>query len=242
MKLQIPGNIFFIITVICLTSCVSKKKYISLQENSIVAKSENESQIKRSSAVNDSLKLIVMKKDSVIDSLNVRIFDLLQTKKEKERGKAIVSKKPSTINKEQEYDKKSQFIYNFASYIEWPVIYNGTDFVIGIAGDKDAVKKIIATIGNKKVGGKKLKIEQYNKVTNYHVVYVTSPYSSSFATIKNESKKNKTILVSDDDVLYNAGSHISFHMDDDKVRYTINKPAIEKIGLKVSQELMRFSE
>ena len=87
-----------------------------------------------------------------------------------------------------------------------------------------------------------MKIEKYNKVTNYHIVYVTSSNSNSFATIKAESKKNKTLLVTDDDALYAQGAHISFLMDDDKIRYTLNKPIIEKIGLKVSQELMRFSE
>ena len=48
--------------------------------------------------------------------------------------------------------------------------------------------------------------------------------------------------MTDDDALYAQGAHISFLMDDDKIRYTLNKPIIEKIGLKVSQELMRFSE
>ncbi|MBA3970942.1 MAG: YfiR family protein [Bacteroidetes bacterium] len=239
MKFQLPGSILIITTFICFASCVSKKKYIALQENTGIVNTENELKIKRSLLSNDSLKLVAIRKDSIIDSLNLRIAELQQ---KKEKSKVTSSKKLSTLNKEQEYDKKSQFIYNFAAYIEWPVIYNGTEFVIGIAADEDVVKKIIKVIGNKKVGGKKMKIEKYNKVTNYHIVYVTNSYTNSFTSIKGESKKNKTILVSDDDALYNAGSHISFHMDDDKVRYTINKSSIEKIGLKVSQELMRFSE
>lgn len=238
MRSPLSGRILFVITIIFLTSCVSKKKYLSLQETHAAVKNGNEQAIKKSYAVNDSLMMMLVKKDSVIDSLYTKIAEL-QLKKDKTK---YIAKKPSTLNKDQEYDKKAQFVYNFASYIEWPVIYNGTDFVIGIAGDKTVIKKIADIIGNKKVGGKKLKIEKYNKVTNYHLVYVTSSNSNLFSSIKNDSKKNKTILVSDDEALYNAGSHISFLMDDDKVRYTINKPSIEKIGLKVSQELMRFSE
>lgn len=192
----------------------------------------------KTSAAYDSLRIELVKRDSIIDSLNLKLAEF-QTKKEKPK---VYSSKKSSISKAQEYERKSQFLYNFAAYIEWPVIYNGTVFVVGVAGDKEAVNKIKKTIGNKKVGGKKLKIEQYNKVTNYHIVYITSSKTNVFTTIKNDSKKNKTILVSDDDALFSLGAHISFIMDDEKIKYTINKPIIEKIGLKVSQELMRFSE
>lgn len=212
-----------------------------MQETNTLSQKENlqkEQKIKDVLLLNDSLQHVIVWKDSIIDSLNLKIYDL-QSKKEKPKNYA---KKPSTMSKNQEYELKAQFIYNFAAYIEWPIIYNGTDFVIGVAGDDAAVKKIKEVIGGKKVGGKKLKIEKYDKVTNYHIVYVTSSSSSNFASLKNEARKNKTILVTDDDALFDFGAHISFIMNGDKIRYTLNKPAIEKVGLKVSTELMRFSE
>lgn len=242
MKLRFLLNFFYCFLFLCFTSCVSKKKYAGLEKShkQIVAReAQRDLDLSKLSSNNDSLKSELVKRDSIIDSLNVKIA-VFQSKKEK--SKVFSSKKSSNLTKEQEYEMKSQFVYNFASYIEWPVVYNGTDFVIGVAGDKDIVNKIQETIGNKKVGGKKLKIEKYNKVTNYHVVYITSSSSNTFVTIKNESKKNKTILISDDNAFFAAGAHVSFIMDDDKIKYIINKPIIEKIGLKVSQELMRFSE
>ena len=242
MKLRLLHNLFYCLIFLHLTSCVSKKKYVELQkkqDQTVSLISTKDKEYSKVIAANDSLKIELVKKDSLIDTLTVRIAEF-QTKKDK--PKVYTSKKPSNIPKEVEYERKSQFVYNFAAYIEWPVIYNGTDFVIGIAGDQDVINKIKETIGNKKVGGKTLKIEKYNKVTNYHIVYVTTSNTSSFSTIKNESKKNKTILVCDDDAQQAQGAHISFIISDDKIKYTINKPIIEKIGLKVSQELMRFSE
>lgn len=242
MKLRILQNIFLITLFIGFSSCVSSKKYKTLQETNVLSQKENqqkEQKIKDVLILNDSLQHILVWKDSIIDSLNTKIVEL-QSKKEKPKN--YVSKKSNTMTKDQEYDLKAQFIYNFAAYIEWPIIYNGTEFVIGVAGDDAAVKKIKAVIGGKKVGGKKLKIEKYDKVTNYHMVYVTSSSSSSFSSLKNEARKNKTILVTDDESLFDFGAHISFIMNGDKIRYALNKPAIEKIGLKVSTELMRFSE
>lgn len=241
MKLHTLQYIFLFVLFVCFSSCVSSKKYKALQETKALSQKENdqkEQKIKSLLILNDSLGHILISKDSIIDSLNTKITEL-QSKKEKPKNYA---KKSSTMSKDIEYDLKAQFIYNFAAYIEWPIIYNGTEFVIGVAGDDAAVKKIKQIIGGKKVGGKKLKIEKYDKVTNYHIVYVTASSTSSFSNLKNEARKNKTILVTDDVGLFDLGAHISFIMNGDKIRYTLNKVAIEKLGLKVSTELMRFSE
>jgi hypothetical protein len=242
MKSLLHWLLFSVIIVFFLSSCVSKKKYRALETAKISADAENKNtrnQLKESMIEKDSLKRIIVWKDSVIDSLNLKIVDL-QSKKEKPR--TIVSKKASSLSKDQEYDKKSQFIYNFAAYIEWPVLYNGTEFVIGIEGDNDVIRKIETVIGNKKVGGKKVRVEKYDKVTKYQMVYVTSSRELLFSTIKNDVKKDKTIIVADDESFSSQGANICFILDDDKVHYTVNKPSIEKIGLKVSQELMRFSQ
>jgi hypothetical protein len=242
MSLRFLWNILLPCTLLFASSCVSSKKYKTLQSNNLSLDKENKDyqvRLQKAASVNDSLKTVLVRKDSVIDSLYTKIADM-QVKKDK--PKVVSARKASSLSKDQEYDKKAQFIYNFAAYIEWPVLYNGTDFVIGVEGDKDVIKKIENVIGSKKVGGKKVRVEKYNKVTKYHLVYVTGTRGNMFSSIKNEVKKNKTIIVTDDDIFANAGANICFTLDDDKVRYTVNKASIEKIGLKVSQELMRFSE
>ncbi|MFL5762963.1 MAG: YfiR family protein [Bacteroidia bacterium] len=243
MKTRLLWSALLSSALLFMSSCVSSKKYKALETAKISTDKENNDyrdHLKRSAIVSDSLKMVIVQKDSVIDSLNLKIADL-QAKKEKPKA-SVVAKKASSLTKDQEYDKKSQFIYNFAAYIEWPVLYNGTDFVIGVEGDDDVIKKIATVIGNKKVGGKKVRVEKYDKVTKYHMVYVTSSRDALFSSIKNDVKKNKTVIIADGEAFANSGANICFTLDDDKVRYTINKPSIEKVGLKVSQELMRFSE
>jgi hypothetical protein len=242
MTARILQCAFFTVFVFVLTSCVSKKKYALLETEKTTTTAKKDSLmtvITNKTAINDSLTVELVKKDSIIDSLSALIVDI-QSKRD--RPKTNSSKKPKTITKEEEYDRKAQFIYNFASYIEWPIVYNGTEFIIGVAGEDDLVQRVQTTLSNKKVSSKKIKIEKYNKTTKYHVIFVIPSTYNSFVAIKNDVKKNKTILVSDDYALFSLGAHISFSMDGDKIKYTINKPAIEKIGLKVGHELMRFSE
>lgn len=241
MKFYSVIVVFLFSFLLTFTSCVSRKKYAEVEQREgklLFQVNQKDAEIAKQNAEIDSLKKALAKSDSAILALNTRAAEW-ESKNEKPKSSV---KKSNPIPKALEYERKSQFLYNFAAYIEWPVIYNGTDFVVGVVGDKDIVSKIQKTLSDKKVNGKKIKIEKYNKVTNYHIVYVTSSFSEEFQVVKNDSKKNKTVLITDNESLINLGAHIAFIGDDDKVRYTINKPSIEKIGLKVSMEIMRFSE
>lgn len=236
---QISTTSFIIFLVLFgLSSCVSKKKYLALQTTSTAKESGLQAENKKYRSLSDSLKYVLVSRDSLIDSLTVKMNEMaMKREKEKVKSTASVVKK-STLTKEQECEKKSLFLYNFTKYIEWPIEYNGTDFVIGVCGSDQMVKSLQDFMLQKKVSGKRIMVEKYKKGAKYNVVYITSGETGSFATIKNAVKKNKTLLVTDEAA---SGSHISFLLDQDKVRYIVDKIAIEKTGLKVGQELMRYS-
>lgn len=234
MKSGIYTYLFLLFFSLTLISCVSKKKYLEVQETAGKKEATLNAEKARLSSLNDSLRLVIISKDSLIDSMLVKLNSV---KKEKTKTVAVSSKK-STMSREQECEKKSLFIYNFTKLVEWPIEYNGTEFVIGVAGDDYAVQQLQNFMAQKKVSGKKIIVEKYKKGARYNVVYITSSEINSFSTIRNAVKKSKTLLVTDDAA---DGSHISFMLDQDKVRYMVDKIAIEKAGLKVGQELMRYS-
>jgi hypothetical protein len=222
----------------CLTSCVSKKKYAEAQKQVSRKDSLYIAESSRFKLLNDSLRTELALRDSIIDSLNYRLNENL-VKKEKDKTKTYGGyAKKSTMSREQEYEKKSLFIYNFTKLIEWPIEYNGTEFKIGVVGDDWTTAELQKFTANKKVSGKKIIVEKFQKGARYNVVYITGPSMGTFSMVKNSVKKNKTLIVSDEAA---SGTHISFIIDQDKVRYIADKAAIEKAGMKVGQELMRYS-
>lgn len=227
-------SVYFALILISLSSCVSKRKYTALQNDLSVREDAFKSEKSKYLTENDSLKYLIAYKDSLIDSLNNK---LVSTKREKTKMPVVALKK-STLTKDQEYEKKSLFIYNFTKHIEWPIEFNGTEFIIGVAGDETAIKQLEIFMSQKKVSGKKIVVQKYKKGARFNLIYVTSSATNSFHVIKNFVKKNKTLLVTDD---LTNGSHISFTIDLDKVKYLVDKPSIEKTGLKVGQELMRYA-
>ncbi|MDQ3046265.1 MAG: YfiR family protein [Bacteroidota bacterium] len=241
MKPTLPKLLFSITVFLFLASCVSKKKFSNLQDYHSVKSTEYFEKIDQLSNRNDSLLFVMAQKDSLLDSLNIRLAEL--QKKDKSKLKIVeYSKKKSSLSTEQEYDKKAVFLYNFSKYIEWPLEYNGTEFVIGIVGDAEVLAQLQKSMADKKTAGKKIIIKPYVKGPKYNLVYVTSSKSGSLLSVQKNEKRNKSVLISDEGKNHNIdGSHISFLIDNTKIRYFINKSAIESLGLKVAQELMRYA-
>jgi hypothetical protein len=237
MKICIKNLAVLGFVFICLASCVSKKKYVKLQNDAAQKQTAFESERALCGAKNDSLKAALAAKDQLIDSVTYRLNLFSKHEKEKIRPDAGTVKKNS-MTKKDETEKKSLFIYNFTKHIEWPIEYNGTEFVIGVAGDNQSVEDLKSFMITKKVSGKKIIVEKFKKGARYNLVYVTSQQMADFSIIKNSLRKNKTVLVTDEAV---QGSHISFLIDNDKVRYFVDKAEIEKCGLKVGQELLRYA-
>lgn len=233
-KGHVISFVFFVL--LGLSSCVSKKNYTRLQSEKDISAKEYEKSISGFRKQGDSLRLVLVQKDSLIDSLNFRLAELQKKEKTKPASSTIVAKK-SSLSKVEEYEKKAVFIYNFTKFIEWPMEYNGTDFVIGVVGEQYQINQLMMFMTDKKTFGKKIVVKEYVRGAKYNVVFVSSSKAGSIGAIKEQVKKNKTVLISDDDI----GAHISFLIDDDKIRYIVNKASIEKLGLKVAAELMRYS-
>jgi hypothetical protein len=228
--------ISFSLFLLCFCSCVSKKQYNSLAGQHKLDTQALQNKLDTEKRISDSLRIVVAQRDSIIDSLSYRIADV----QKKDKSKPIVSSaKRSSLSAEQACEKKAIFIYNFTKFIEWPLEYNGTEFVIGVVGEESIVKQVQGFMADKKTFGKKIVVKKYVKGAKYNIVFLSSLKAGNIYTIKNEVKRNKTVLISDDDG--NGTAHISFTVDDDKIRYSVNKNAIEKMGLKVAQELMRYS-
>ncbi|MCD6069138.1 MAG: hypothetical protein K0S33_3964 [Bacteroidetes bacterium] len=237
--------LLFTISVFLFSACVSQKKYTALQnQNKLLAdeKTAVEEVLNKLAVENDSIK----RENTSLDSL-IRI--------EKARNEALAGKKDtkdpvvkttpkykkSTLTKEQEYDKKALFIYNFTSYVSWPK-FKGNEFLIGVVGDSP-INSFIASYTNGKSSSKApIVVEKYVPSRNYQIIFIANSGAKNFGKIKKEFNGKSTLFVTENPLFDKTGAHISFYIDGDKVNFTVNKPAIEKAGLNVSSKLINFSQ
>jgi hypothetical protein len=239
-------SLLIIIPALLLSACVSQKKYVTLQEQNkqlVADKTAVEDVLNKLAVENDSIKKENTLLDSMIRATREK-YEALAGKKDNAKDPVANNKpkyKKSTLTKEQEYDKKALFIYNFTSYVSWSQ-FKGNEFLIGVVGDSP-INSFLASYTNGKSASKAaIVVEKYVPARNYQIIFISNEGAKNFGKIKKDFASKPTLLVTENTLFDKTGAHISFYVDGDKVNFTVNKPAIEKAGLNVSSKLINFSQ
>ena len=144
----------------------------------------------------------------------------------------------------QDVDYKSYtlFVYNFIKYIEWPEAKSHGDFVVGVLGDSPVIPELERLAATKKAKGRTIIIKRFDspeKVTDCHLLYVTSSKSSSIKALKAMAKNKPMLIVGEREGLARKGAALSFvTFDDDVLKFDINKAEIEQHNLKIPGTLL----
>ena len=238
---MMKSKLTYIILVLFLTSCVSKKKYSALQkqhEQSLNEKIGLETILNKMSVENDSLK----KQVALLDSL----FLAERIKNNSGSGSAEVSKTKSngTISKTIEYDTKALYIYNIPNYVFWPKSIKTDKFLIGIVGDSKLNAALAAYMYGKNIHRLPAIVEPYAPAEGkfYHMLFIAESKQKEFSKIQKELKDQPVLLIVENKQLERAGAHVLVYSDGDRIKFKVNKKQIEKTGLIVSESLVKLGQ
>jgi len=234
MKLRL----FIVVSILFFASCVSKQKYLKMQDEKTAEKNVLEEVLNKLAVENDSLTRLIYSLDS-----------LYRTERDKnslaskggERG-FKVKPRPSLISGKEEYDKKAIFLYNFLSYIFWPADAKSESFGIGIVGESPIKQALQAQVYGKTVNKQAIVVETFNPANSYKILFFTEAGQSQFNRIKKLFVGKTVLFITENTLLETIGSHISLYVDGTKIRFTVNKTAIEKTKLKVSNSFYSLSD
>jgi len=148
--------------------------------------------------------------------------------------------------KAQEIDYKaySLFVYNFMKYTEWTGEAAKGDFIIGVIGDSPITKELNTLAATKKLKGRNIVIKKFTtaeECSGCHLLYVASGKSSMIKSLKESLKTKPVLIVGEREGLADKGAGISFvRLEDDTLKFDINKKEIEQHGLKVASQLLQL--
>lgn len=148
----------------------------------------------------------------------------------------------------KEYQLKAAFLYNFAKFVEWPAPPEQQEqdvFVIGIFGDDPFGNDIDTLLMNKTVKEKKIEIKRFNSIKNItpcHILFINPSEIDRLDEIMEHLKGRGVLTVSEASVFTTNGGMINFVMEDNKVRFEINKQATDKAGLTLSSQLLKLAK
>lgn len=143
---------------------------------------------------------------------------------------------------ETNYKAYSVYVYNFIKYIEWPKEYRTGEFVIAVIGDSPVTADLKVLAATKKANGQTIVIKKYASVADVekcHVLYISSGKSSVLKAAMEKTKNSSTLVIAEREGLAKKGAGINFvTLEDDTLKFELNKKAIETHNLKISMMLV----
>ena len=138
---------------------------------------------------------------------------------------------------------KAIYIQNFTKYIEWPS--KKGDFVIGVLGNTPTLSflKNIASRSKTKTN-QDIVIKTYSSVEQIgkcQLLYVTKGKSSLLKSVTSKLKNNHTLIITEKPGLAKKGAAINFVINDNKMKFELNKSNAEKYGLNVGSSLAKLA-
>lgn len=147
-----------------------------------------------------------------------------------------------------EYQIKAAFLYNFAKFIEWPsssFADAGTPLRICVFGQDPFGRDLRDITNEKTVGGHKLQIMPVADLQVARTCHILFIASSEKAQLKQtfESLQGADVLTVGDTVGFvEKGGMINFVLENERVRFEVNRKAAEQAGLKVSSKLLNVAK
>ena len=135
---------------------------------------------------------------------------------------------------------KSSFIYNFAKSFQWPDS-NNDQFSIAILGENTSLLNYLNEMSSTKmIGTKKITVKKYNsisEITKPEILYILQDKSSSLADAVTKFKGKGTLLITEKQGSANAGAAINFVIENNNIKFELNKTSAGKAGLVVSSKI-----
>jgi len=146
---------------------------------------------------------------------------------------------------DKDYKAYSIYVYNFIKYIEWPQSSKTGEFVIAVIGDSPITKELRTLAASKKANGQTIVIRNIvslNEIGTAQILYISSGKSNVIKEALEKTKNLPTLVIGEREGLVKKGAGINFvTLDDDTLKFELNKKAIEEHNLQISSTLVSLA-
>lgn len=144
----------------------------------------------------------------------------------------------------QNYQLHSVYMYSFIRYVQWPPEDMEGDFIIGVLGDSPIIEHLEKMASTKKAGSRDIVIKKFGsqaEISETHMLFISKELNNQLASIVKSKGKMHTLLITEEEGMASEGSNINFVVRKDRLAFELNKSAMQRSSLKVSNELTRLA-
>jgi hypothetical protein len=143
---------------------------------------------------------------------------------------------------------KAAFLYQFASYVEWPrqaFAQADTPVTIAVMSAETLAAELEQLVTGRTVGGRPVAVKQVrpgDSLAGVHILFIGGAESARLAQIAQAPKPRPMLTVTESDGALSQGSMINFVIVDRRVRFEVGLDSAEKHGLRLSSRLLAVAQ
>ncbi len=143
---------------------------------------------------------------------------------------------------------KAAFLYQFASYVEWPAqsfAQPDTPVTIAIMGAETLAAELKQLSAGRTVGGRKVDVKQIRPgetLAGVHMLFIGGTDNARLAQVAQAAKTRPVLIVTEAGGALGQGSMINFVIVERRVRFEVALDAVEKSGLRLSSRLLAVAQ
>lgn len=144
---------------------------------------------------------------------------------------------------QQQANLEAAFIYNFTKYIDWGSYDDGSDFVIGVAGDSPIIQSLNAIAAMSTIDNKRISVKMINStsdVTGCNIVFISKKCPLTLNSILEKAGPG-ILTISEQPGFAEAGTAFNFVLVNNRLKFEANLKAISSAGLKAGSQLLKLA-
>ena len=129
------------------------------------------------------------------------------------------------------------YLLNFSRNLDW----NQIDVTIGVLGNSKTygeLESLVVKYPN--ISLRKMALGE--SLSNCQMIFLPTSQNRNFDSVQQTIGSSPIVLVTEDSGLAEKGAEISFFMDGNKLKFSINKEALDASGVKVNDKLLSIAK
>jgi YfiR/HmsC-like len=143
-----------------------------------------------------------------------------------------------------EADVKAAFLFNFTKFVEWPATAPPGAFRICTIADGGFDAVLARTLAGESTDGRQiLRVtpEGPEFARGCHILFVSRQASAHIDRWMAAVNGQPVLVVGESQGAEDAGAHITFVIEDNRVKFDVNDDAASRAGLRISSKLLRVA-
>ena len=153
---------------------------------------------------------------------------------------AAARQRPGTV----EGDIKAAFLFNFTKFVDWPAAAPAGPFQICTLADGGFDALLTRTLSGESTGGRPIQRatpDSPDIARTCHILFISRRADGNAERWIAAVRGQPVLVVGESKTAEDAGAHITFVVEDNRVKFDVNDEAASRAGLTISSKLLRVA-